>query len=452
MTKAATLEKQVDAKPDQSWPASNIQFVDLNSLAKRETNPRTHSEQQIQQLADAIKEWGWTSPILVSEDMTIIAGHGRLAAAELLSIESVPIMIASGWTDEQIRAYVIADNKLALNAGWDEELLEFELSQLQEAGFAVDLIGFDEAELEALVPTADKYLTDPDDVPEPPKKPITKPGDIWQLGEHRLICGNATDPKTYERLLEGEQADVCWTDPPYNVNYQSKAGSIQNDNLGSEAFLEFLNASFGCIHHNLKLGGSIYVAHSDTEGLNFRTAFADAGFKLSGVLIWEKNSLVLGRSDYQWKHEPVLYGWKPGAAHGWFGDRKQTTISELNGTVFSQNEDGSVNVRVGGETVVIEGQGIIARPIEPSVIRVDKPKLSADHPTMKPVELVSSMIRNSSEKDNVVLDPFGGSGSTLVAAEILGRRARLIELDPVYCDVIIRRWEEITGREAERRC
>lgn len=443
-------KSNTEVESDQNWPASNIQFVERGSLTKRENNPRTHSEQQIQQLADAIKEWGWTSPILVTEDMTIIAGHGRIAAAELLSIETVPVMIASGWSDEQIRAYVIADNKLALNAGWDEELLEFELSQLQEAGFALDLVGFDEAELEALIPAGDKYLTDPDDVPEPPKEPVTKPGDIWQLGEHRLICGDATDPEVYERLLEGEKADVCWTDPPYNVNYQSKAGSIQNDNLEDGEFLAFLKASFGCIHDSLKPGGSIYVAHADTEGLNFRTAFAEAGFKLSGVLIWEKNSLVLGRSDYQWKHEPVLYGWKLGAPHNWYGDRKQTTISELNGTVFSRNEDGSINVRVGDETIVIEGQGITARPIEPSLIRVDKPKLSADHPTMKPVELISSMLKNSSGNGNVVLDPFGGSGSTLIASEILGRKSRLIELDPDYCDVIVRRWEEITGNKADQ--
>ena len=442
--------KQEALGSEQNWPASNIEYVELNKLSKRNNNPRTHSKKQIKQLADAIKEWGWTSPILVSEDMIIIAGHGRAAAAELQSIETVPIMIANGWSDEQIRAYVIADNKLALNAGWDEELLEFELSELQDAGFALELVGFDEAELEALIPNDVKYLADPDDIPEPSNTPITKLGDIWQLGEHRLICGDATDPETYKRLLEGELADVCWTDPPYNVNYQSKAGSIQNDNLEDGAFLDLLKDSFGCIHENLKPGGSIYVAHADTEGLNFRTAFEDAGFKLSGVLIWEKNSLVLGRSDYQWKHEPILYGWKTGAAHNWFGDRKQTTISELNGTVFSQNEDGSINVRVGDETIVIEGKGITARAIQPSTIRVDKPRLSSDHPTMKPIELITSTLKNSSQKGDVILDPFGGSGSTLIACEMLGRKAKLIELDPIYCDVIIRRWEEMTGKSAVR--
>jgi len=209
--------KQEALVSEQNWPASNIECVALNKLSKRNNNPRTHSKEQIKQLANAIKEWGWTSPILVSEDMIIIAGHGRAAAAELLSIESVPIMIANGWSDEQIRAYVIADNKLALNAGWDEELLEFELSELQDAGFALDLVGFDEVELEALIPNDAKYLADPDDIPEPSNTPITKLGDIWQLGEHRLICGDATDPETYERLLEGELVDACWTDPPYNV-------------------------------------------------------------------------------------------------------------------------------------------------------------------------------------------------------------------------------------------
>ncbi len=430
------------------WPASKVVEIELSKLRSFENNARTHSKEQVDQIAQAILEWGWTNPILVTADGVIIAGHGRVLAARQLRFDHVPAIVVDDWSEDQIRAYVIADNKLAMNAGWDEDLLAFELTWLEEAGFAVDLIGFSEAELQELAPSDDKYLTDPDEVPEPPKEAATKPGDVWQLGEHRLICGDATDPDVYRALLAGEQADACWTDPPYNVNYQSNAGTIENDNLEDGAFLEFLKVSFACIHDVLKSGGAVYVAHADTEGLNFRTAFFDAGFKLSGVLIWEKNSLVLGRSDYQWKHEPILYGWKPGAAHRWLGDRKQTTIAELGGNVFGQNDDGSINVRVGNETIVIEGDNITARAIEPSVIRVDKPKLSADHPTMKPVELISSMLKNSSKKGDVVFDPFGGSGSTLIAAEMLGRRARLVELDPIYCDVIVKRWEEMTGAKA----
>lgn len=433
-----------------AWPAANVTEVATSSLQPYENNARTHDEEQIDQIAAAIGEWGWTNPVLITEDRMLIAGHGRLLAAKRLGLETVPAVIAKDWSKEQIRAYVIADNKLALNAGWDADLLELELSELQGAGFEIDRIGFNEAELIELALSSNKYLTDPDDVPNPPKTPTTTLGDVWQLGEHRLICGDATDSNTYETLLSEQAADVCWTDPPYNVNYQSNAGAIKNDDLKDGDFRNFLKDSFGCINVVLKPGGAVYVAHADTEGLNFRSAFQEAGFKLSGVLVWEKSSLVLGRSDYQWKHEPILYGWKPGAAHSWYGDRKQTTISKFGGNVFEQNEDGSISVRVGNETIVIEGEQLTARPIEPSIIRADKPKHSAEHPTMKPVELITSMLKNSSSEGDVVLDPFGGSGSTLVAAEMLGLSARLIELDPIYCDVIVKRWEEMTGYEAAR--
>lgn len=432
------------------WPASRPRDVQLSELRPYSGNARTHSKAQIKQIANSIEEWGWTSPLLITSDGMIIAGHGRYLAAKQLKLDRVPTVVATSWNAEQIRAYVIADNKLALNAGWDEELLASELADLQGAGFAVDLIGFTNAELAELIPAADKFLTDVDDVPSNDITPICKPGDCWQLGEHRLICGDATDPVAYEKLLGDEQPHCCWTDPPYNVNYQSRAGAIANDNLADHVFADFLQTAFDQLARVLAPGSPIYVAHADTEGLNFRSAFNRAGFKLSGVLIWEKNSLVLGRSDYQWKHEPILYGWKPGAAHSWYGDRKQTTVAELNGNVFCQNEDGSVVVRVGNETMIIEGDNLNARAIEPSIIRVDKPSASAEHPTMKPVELINSMLKNSTAPGHIVLDPFGGSGSTLVACEALGRRARIIELDPRYCDVIIERWQNLTGRCAAR--
>lgn len=437
-------------EPSNDWPLSKIVEVPVKSLRAFKNNPRTHNRYQIRQIADSFQAFGWTNPILITAENMIIAGHGRVEAAKLLDLKVVPAIVVNGWSESQVRAYVIADNKLALNAGWNEELLAAELSYLQEAGFAVDIVGFSESELYDLIPADEKYHTDPDDVPVIPKEAITKPGDIWLLGPHRLICGDATNPDTYTVLLEQERADACWTDPPYNVNYQSKAGKIENDNLADGEFLQFLSAALACIFASIKPGASIYVAHADTEGLNFRAAFNAAGFKLSGILIWEKNSLVLGRSDYQWKHEPILYGWKPGAAHSWHGDRKQTTITELNGSVFSQNDDGSITVRVGNDTIVIEGNNLLARPIEPSIIRVDKPKLSAEHPTMKPVELISAMLKNSSKPRDIILDPFGGSGSTLIAAEMLGRKARLIELSPHYCDVIVRRWEDLTSSKASR--
>ncbi|WP_159792009.1 site-specific DNA-methyltransferase [Croceibacterium salegens] len=434
----------------RDWPACQAVEAKIADLRPYGRNARTHTAKQIKQIADAIREWGWTSPILITEDRMIVAGHGRVLAAQRLGIETVPAIIANGWSEKQIRAYVIADNKLALNAGWDEKLLAAELEDLCAAGFAVDLIGFSDREFAELVPPGERLLTDPDDIPDTSAQPVCRPCDCWILGDHRLVCGDATEARTYSDLLREDRPQCCWTDPPYNVNYQSSAGSIANDNLKDAEFAEFLRKSFSCLAKALPSGASVYVAHADTQGLKFRQAFEDAGLKLSGVVIWEKNSIVLGRSDYQWKHEPILYGWKPGAAHTWLGNRKQSTISELNGNVFSMNEDGSVVVRVGNETIVIEGQGLSARAIEPTIIRVDRPRASADHPTMKPVQLIVSTLRNSAEQGDIVLDPFAGSGSTIIAAELLELRCRAIELDPHYCDVIIERWQDATGRKAVR--
>ncbi|KQZ19344.1 hypothetical protein ASD50_07620 [Mesorhizobium sp. Root552] len=431
------------------WPADKVERRSVESLIPYARNARTHSEQQVAQIAASIREWGWTVPILVDEAGGIIAGHGRVLAAKKLAITEVPVMVASGWSEAQKRAYVLADNKLALNAGWNEELLKLELGDLASIGFDLHLTGFSEDELAQITLEDRPGLTDPDDAPEVPEHAVSAQGDVWLLGVHRVACGDSTILADVERAMGTAKADACWTDPPYNVNYESKlAGKIQNDNMGDGAFLSFLTDAFVSAYAVLKPGAAAYVAHADTEGLNFRAAFKASGFKLSGCLIWAKNALVLGRSDYQWQHEPILYGWKPGAAHRWYGGRSRTTVQQFNGPPFTLNADGTVSVSIGADSIVISGHDLKAEAVESTVIRVEKPKRSADHPTMKPTELITRMLKNSTREGDVVLDLFGGSGSTLIACEMTGRQARLVELDPRFSDVIVKRWQDFTGKEA----
>lgn len=433
------------------WPANNQEMRAVSELVPFAKNSRTHSKAQVEQVANSMREWGWTMPILVrAETQEIIAGHARVMAAEVLGLDEVPILLAKGWSDEQVRAYVIADNKLALNAGWDEEVLQAELADLEEFGFDMDLIGFDEAELEALAKSAGGGgLTDPDDVPETGPKPVSREGDVWILGKHRVLCGDSTSLDAVEKAMGGVMADACWSDPPYNVNYEGSAGKIENDHMEADQFAAFLLDAFVAAFAVMKPGASIYIAHADTEGLAFRGAFKSAGFKLSGCLIWAKNSLVLGRSPYQWQHEPILFGWKPGGRHRWFGGRKSTTIRKLDsGTVFGMNNDGSVTVRVGDQALIVRGEDLQVEAVEPTIVECDRPKASADHPTMKPVALIEKQLRNSTRKGDIVLDMFGGSGSTLICCEQTERIARLVELDPRFVDVIVKRWQEFTGEEA----
>lgn len=430
-----------------NWPADKVERRPIETLIPYVNNARTHSDEQVAQIAASMKEWGWTNPVLVDETGMIIAGHGRVMAARKLGIGEVPVMVADGWTEAQKKAYVLADNQLALNAGWNAELLSTELKGLGELGFDLELIGF--GDLDALLADKTDGLTDPDDVPDAPVNPVTVLGDVWLLGAHRLMCGDSTLVTDVETLMHDLRADGCWTDPPYNVNYESKlAGKIKNDSMGDEPFARFLRDSFASAFAVMKPGAAIYVAHADTEGLNFRSAFKAAGFKISGCLIWAKDSLVLGRSDYQWQHEPILYGWKPGAAHRWYGGRKQTTIMQIGGSAFAQNEDGTITVTIGAESIVISGENLKATTADPTIIRVEKPRRSSEHPTMKPVELVSKMMRNSTREGDIVLDLFGGSGSTLISCEMLGRQSRLMEMDPRFVDVIVKRWQDFTGKQA----
>lgn len=384
-------------------------LADISDLIPYIRNARTHSESQIAQIAASIKEFGFLSPILIAEDNTILAGHGRLAAARKLGLKQVPCVKESHLTETQRRAYIIADNKLSLNAGWDEDILAIELSELQGADFDLDLLGFDESELASIFED-DKEVEDDDfDVEEELNKPcFSKAGDIWTLGRHRLICGDSTKEETYKRLMDGKRANLVVTDPPYNVNYEGSAGKIKNDNMNTDKFYNFLLDAFSNMEKVMADDASIYVFHADTEGLNFRKAFNDAGFYLSGCCIWKKPSLVLGRSPYQWQHEPCLYGWKKKGKHQWYSGRKETTIWEF-----------------------------------------EKSKKNADHPTMKPIALLAYPITNSSMSNTLILDPFGGSGSTLIACEQTDRSCYTIELDEKFCDVIVKRYIEQVGTDKD---
>ena len=394
---------------------TNLQVVTwpVEKLIPYARNARTHSAEQVAQVAASIAEFGWTNPILAGADGIVIAGHARLLAARKLGMTEVPVIVLDHLTESQRRALVLADNRLALNAGWDEEMLRVELESLQVDGFNLDIVGFSDEEIEVLLQDpedAHAGNTDDDAVPETPETPVTVPGDVWILGEHRLLCGDATQLEAVEKVLAGGLADAVFTDPPYNVNYgatmkdtlRKKSRKIANDNLGA-GFDQFLRDA--CANMLAVTKGAIYICMSSSELHTLHQAFTEAGGHWSTFVVWAKNTFTLGRSDYQRQYEPILYGWKEGTDHFWCGARDQ-------GDVWF----------------------------------IKKPSVNDLHPTMKPVELVERAIRNSSKGRDTVLDPFGGSGTTLIACEKAGRQARVIELDPKYCDVIIRRHQEFSGK------
>ncbi|GFH40246.1 site-specific DNA-methyltransferase [Pseudolactococcus insecticola] len=379
--------------------------VDIEKLIPYIRNSRTHSKEQVLQLRASIREFGFLNPCLIDKEYNVISGHGRITAAKEEGIKEVPCIFIEHLTDAQKRAYIIADNKLAMNASWDEEMLSIELSDLQGAEFDLDLLGFDASEIDQLLNGDAEGQDDDFDVDAQLEKPtFSKAGDLWLLGNHRLVCGDSTNQETYDVLMDGKKANLCVTDPPYNVNYEGAAGKIKNDNMANEEFYSFLYDAFSCMEKAMADDASIYVFHADTEGLNFRKAFVEAGFYLSGTCIWKKQSLVLGRSPYQWQHEPVLYGWKKKGKHQWYTGRKESTIWEF-----------------------------------------DKPRKNGDHPTMKPIPLLAYPITNSSMSNCIVLDPFGGSGSTLIACEQTNRICHTIELDEKFVDVIVNRYIEQVG-------
>ena len=394
-----------------------VQIWPIDRLIPYIRNSRTHSEEQVAQVAASIQEFGWTNPILVGGDGVIIAGHARVLAARKIGITDVPVIVLDHLSQTQRRALVLADNKLALNAGWDEEMLRVELESLKEDNFNLDVVGFSDAELDVLLVDPEEThegLTDEDDAPETQEKVVTVSGDVWLMGNHRLLCGDATEVTDVEKVLAGGLADMTFCDPPYGVNYgqtmkdklRGNKRRIANDNLGDD-FGPFLRDA--CTNILAVTKGAVYICMSSSELHTLHQAFVQAGGHWSTFVIWAKNVFTMGRSDYQRQYEPILYGWKEGTDHFWCGARDQ-------GDVWF----------------------------------VKKPVKNDLHPTMKPVELVERAIRNSSKSRDTILDLFGGSGSTLIACEKAGRQARLIELDPKYCDVICRRFTQFTGQPARR--
>ena len=364
----------------------------ITSLKEYDNNPRCNDE-AVEAVANSIKEFGFKVPIVVTSNNVIIAGHTRLKASVLLGLKEVPCIIADDLNEQQIKAFRLADNKTAELATWDFSKLEDEISLLD-----IDMLQFGFDEMESLLPD-NAEDDDFDGVDEIPEVPFTEPGDIYELGKHRVMCGDSTNPTQVNILLNDKVVDMTFTDPPYNVDYEGTAGKIKNDKMEDNNFYLFLYNAFQNMFDHTKPGGAIYVCHADTEGLNFRNAFKNAGYKLAECLVWVKNALVLGRQDYHWRHEPILYGWKEGAAHYFIDDRTQDTIWEYN-----------------------------------------KPKKNEEHPTMKPLELVGRAISNSSRRHETILDLFGGSGSTLIAADQLDRKSCLMELDEKFVDVIVKRY------------
>ena len=387
-----------------------ITMMNIADIRPYERNPR-HNEEAVDAVARSIREFGFRNPVILDKDNVIVAGHTRVLAAKSLGMTEVPCVVAEDLTPEQVRAFRIADNKTAEIAEWDYELLPVELRELQTDGFDLSLLGFDTTELEKLLSDAKDEVaegeTEPDAVPDAPDVPASRPGEVYLLGGHRLMCGDSTSAKDTAKLMGGAKARLYLTDPPYNVALEGSNGlTIANDDMESGEFRAFLDRAFGAAAGALEPGSVFYIFHGDSESANFRLAAAQAGLEVHETLYWVKNALVLGRFDYQYITESCLYGWTPGAAHRWFNDRSQT-----------------------------------------NALKFDKPRCNDVHPSMKPVEMLVYLVKNSSARGDVVLDNFGGSGSTLIACEQTGRLCRTMELDPRYCDVIRRRWAEFTHGE-----
>ena len=387
---------------------SEMNLVDVDKLIPYVNNARTHSKEQINKLRASIREFGFINPVIIDRDYNVIAGHGRILASQEEGIDKVPCVFVDYLTDAQKKAYIIADNRMALDADWDEELLKIEIESLKDDDFDLSFTGFDESELLDLFGDDIKSKVEDDNFDLSSaleKASFVEKGDVWTVGKHRLMCGDATSKEDVQTLMGDTKGNLILTDPPYGVSFKSSAGlTIENDSMKNDEFYNFLLSAFKNMADHLEKGGSAYVFHADTEGLNFRKAFVDSGFHLAGCCIWVKNSLVLCRSDYQWQHEPVLYGFMQNGKHRWYSDRKQTTIWNF-----------------------------------------DKPKKNSNHPTSKPLDLLSYPIGNSTQENAVVIDTFGGSGSTLMACEKMNRICYTMELDEKYASVILRRYVEDTG-------
>lgn len=418
-------------------------LVEIDDLKPNPKNPNQHPLEQITLLAHIIQEQGWRAPVTVSTlSGFVVRGHGRLMAAKLAGCKQVPVDYQDYKNEAEELADLVADNRLAELAEMDSEMLAEIFSELDLSELDLDLTGYD-ADVRAdimqcLVEKTINFDEADKNIPEITETYITKPGDIWILGEHRLICGDSTKPETYKKLMQGAQAQLIVTDPPYNVDYEGAAGKIMNDKMESSAFRAFLHDMYASAAAVTKEGAAAYIFHADGEGVAFREEFVNAGFLLKQCLIWVKNSFVLGRQDYQWRHEPILYGWKSGAAHYFVEQRNLSTVIDESGR---PDFDSMTHEEL---LEVIERVYDAIEELESSVLNYDKPLKSAEHPTMKPTALIAKLVENSSRAGWLVLDPFGGSGSALIACEGTGRKARIIELDPRFCDVIVKRYMQVT--------
>jgi len=392
--------------------AQSILNWDVDRLIQFARNPRTHSDAQVAQIAASIAEFGFNNPILVDTRAGVIAGHGRLLAARKLGLTEVPVIVLDHLSEAQKRAYIIADNKLAENAGWDDELLRNEIQALQDENFDLGLIGFEDEDLARLLAAHDAVagLTDEDTVPELTEKPVSRAGDLWLIGDHKLLVGDATNHGDMARLMAGEVADLVFTDPPYNVDYEGYTEQklkIKGDRMTDADFKRFLDAAFRVLRTAIKPGASLYVCHSSSWQREFQNALESAGFEVRCQIIWAKNTFAWGFGRYKFRHEPIFYCHVAGQKDPWYGDKSQSTLWEEN-----------------------------------------KPTANRIHPTAKPIGLVERALVNSTKTGDIIADVFGGSGSTLIACERRGRRARLMEIDPRYADCIVRRWQEYTGKQA----
>lgn len=431
---------------------SNLQIENwpIEKIIPYEDNPRKN-DQAVEKMVAVFREFGFRLPVLALSTGELVDGHLRLKAALSMGMTEVPVVLADGMTQEQIRAFRLMVNRSATWASWDDDLLASELAALLKASFDLTLTGFDQSELDKLLLEGVPSEKDPNAVPETPEEPVVRPGELWILGEHRLLCGDSCDPLHIGRLMDGKLASMIWTDPPYNVDYEGKAGRIKNDKMSPAEFENFLLSVFTQMIGVLQPGGGVYVCHSEAgDGLVFRQMFRRAGFRFAACLVWNKGQAVLSRSDYHWQHEPILYGWKPGAAHKWHGNRKQKTILEANLPAAVQQEDGSWTLLLDGKLYRLTGEDVRIEEISGTVINVSKPSKSNLHPTMKPVELIIPAISNSSRSGGIVYEPFSGSGSVIIACEQLGRRCCAMELDPRFAQVDIVRWQEFTGKQAVR--
>ena len=404
------------------WPADKVERRLVSSLIPYARNARTHSAEQVDQIAASIKEWGWTVPVLVDEDGGLIAGHGRVMAAKKLKIAEIPVMVAAGWSDAQKRAYVLADNKLALNAGWDTEMLKVELADISVMDFDIDLTGFSQDELAVLLAEKTEGLTDPDETPEPPADPVSVLGDVWLLGKHRIVCGSSTEVESVDKALNGVKPHLMVTDPPYGVNHDPKwrekagvstygkqaPGLVINDDVSDwrDAWALFT-------------GDVAYVWQGDKQLVSMAGQLSECGFDTRNLIVWAKPQMIFGRGDYHTQHETCWYAVRKGKAGHYSGDRKQTTLWQI----------GSMHVMGGA------GRGGKENP-------------KTGHSTQKPVECMKRPIENNSSPGQAVYEPFSGSGTTIIAAEMTGRRCHAIELNPAYVDVAVERWQAFTGQEA----